>query len=82
VDIAKDYRLDGPGSFPGRAKIFLFSVAFRPVHLASYPMGIGGSFLEVKRQGRKANYSPPSSAEVKNGGVIPPLPRMSSWHSA
>jgi hypothetical protein len=23
---------------------------------------------------------PPSSAEVKNGGAIPPLPHMSSWH--
>jgi hypothetical protein len=25
---------------------------------------------------------PPSSAEVKNGGAIPPLPHTSSWHSA
>jgi hypothetical protein len=28
----------------------------------------------VKRPGCEANYSPPSIAEVKNGGVIPPLP--------
>jgi hypothetical protein len=27
-------------------------------------------------------HSPPSSAKVKNGGAIPPLPRMSSWHSS
>jgi hypothetical protein len=28
----------------------------------------------VKRPGRQADHSPPSSAEVKNGGAIPPLP--------
>jgi hypothetical protein len=26
-----------------------------------------------KRRGRDADYPPPSSAEVKNGGTIPPL---------
>jgi hypothetical protein len=31
-------------------------------------MGIAGS-LEIKRLGRKAGYSPPSSVEVKNGGI-------------
>jgi hypothetical protein len=30
----------------------------------------------VNRQEREAQHKPPSSAEVKNGGVIPPLPRM------
>jgi hypothetical protein len=29
-----------------------------------------------------ADHSPPSSAEVKKGGTIPPFPHMSSWHSA
>jgi hypothetical protein len=33
---------------------------------ASYPMGTGGSFTGVKRPGRDADQSPPSSAEVKN----------------
>jgi hypothetical protein len=33
----------------------------------------------VKRPGLKANYSPPISVEVKNGGALPPLPHMSSW---
>jgi hypothetical protein len=37
-------------------------------HLASYPKGIGGTFL-----GGKADLSPPSSAQVKNGGAIPPF---------
>jgi hypothetical protein len=34
-------------------------------HPASYPMGTGGSFPGVKRSGREADHSPPSSAEVK-----------------
>jgi hypothetical protein len=34
-------------------------------HPVSYPMGTGGSFLGVKRPGREADHSPPSSAEVK-----------------
>jgi hypothetical protein len=35
-------------------------------HPASYPMGTRGSFPGVKRPGREADHSPPSSAEVKN----------------
>jgi hypothetical protein len=35
-------------------------------HPASYPMGIRGSFFGMKRPGREADRSPPSSAEVKN----------------
>jgi hypothetical protein len=35
-------------------------------HPASYSMGTRGSFLRVKRPGREADHSPPSSAEVKN----------------
>jgi hypothetical protein len=39
-------------------------------------MGIAGSFsgVKLKRPGREADHSPSSSAEVKNGGAIPPLP--------
>jgi hypothetical protein len=33
---------------------------------ASYSMGTRGSFPGVKRPGREANHSPPSTAEVKN----------------
>jgi hypothetical protein len=33
---------------------------------ASHPMGTRGSFPGVKRPGREADHSPPSSAEVKN----------------
>jgi hypothetical protein len=49
---------------------------------ASYPMGTGTAILGGKAQGREADHSPPSSAEVKNCGAIPPLPHVSSWHSA
>jgi hypothetical protein len=49
---------------------------------ASYSMGTGGSFHAVKRQGREADRSLPSSAEVKNGGAMPPLPNTSSRHGA
>jgi hypothetical protein len=31
---------------------------------------------------READCSPSSSPEVKDGGAIPPLPHMPSWHSA
>jgi hypothetical protein len=36
----------------------------------------------VKRPGCEAVDSPPSSAEVKNDGAIPPLPHMCSCHNA
>jgi hypothetical protein len=32
----------------------------------------------VKRPGREADHSPPSSVEVKNGGAMPPLSHTSS----
>jgi hypothetical protein len=43
-------------------------------HPASYSVGTGGGAIspEVKRPGREADHSSPSSAEVKNGGAIPP----------
>jgi hypothetical protein len=34
--------------------------------------------LEVKQQEREADYSPPSSAEVKKSGAIALLPHVSS----
>jgi hypothetical protein len=42
-------------------------------------MGTGISFPRGKAAGA---CSHPSSAEVKKGGAIPPLPHMSSWHNA
>jgi hypothetical protein len=42
---------------------------------------LGVIFPEVKWMRCEADHLPPSSVKVKNGGVIPPLPHMSSWHS-
>jgi hypothetical protein len=43
-------------------------------HPVSYPVGTGALSSEVNRPGRETHHSPPSGAEVKNGGAIPPLP--------
>jgi hypothetical protein len=37
VGRARGYRLGGVGSFPGRVKIFLYSVAFRPALGSTQP---------------------------------------------
>jgi hypothetical protein len=41
-------------------------------------MSIGGDFPGFKAAGREVDHLPPSSAEVKNGEAIPPLPHISS----
>jgi len=49
--------------------IFLFTTASKTgsgAYPASYPMGTGALSLGVKRPGREADHSPPSSSEVKN----------------
>jgi hypothetical protein len=45
-------------------------------------MGAVGSFSGVKRLGCEADHSPPTSAEAKNGGGIPPLPNTSARRGA
>jgi hypothetical protein len=47
------------------------------VHPASYPMGTERG---KARPGRDADHSPPSSAEVKLVGAIPPLPLVPPWY--
>jgi hypothetical protein len=47
---------------------FHFSISSRPALRSTQPpikMGTGGSFPGVKRQGREADHSPPTSAEVR-----------------
>jgi hypothetical protein len=41
----------------------------------------GAPFPGVKRPGREADRLPPSSAEVNNGEITPPLPYTSSQRS-
>jgi hypothetical protein len=47
-------------------------------HPASCPVYTGTLFPGVKWKGHEADHLPPSTAEVKNGGAIPPLPNTSS----
>jgi hypothetical protein len=73
IKIGYSYEMDGWGSIPGRSKIFLYSTASTPTLGPTQPaikwvprhLSRG-----VKRQGRETDLSPPSSAEVKNGGAV------------
>jgi hypothetical protein len=49
-------------------------------HPASYPVCFGGYFPKSKQPWHEADHSPPSNTEVKNGGAVPLLPNMSTWH--
>jgi hypothetical protein len=44
------------------------------VHPTSYKVGTGGSFPGVKRQGREADHSPLTSAEVKKMWIYTSTP--------
>jgi hypothetical protein len=81
IDIATDYGLDGRGSIPSRDKgIFFYYTASKqalgptqtPIQWIRETITPG-----IKQPGREADQSPPSSAQVKNGGAIPALPRTS-----
>jgi hypothetical protein len=76
--------LDGLGSIAGMPRFF--SSLQYPDRLWGPPSllssGTGDDSLRVKRPGREADHSLPSSGEIKNSGAIPPLPHVSSWHSA
>jgi hypothetical protein len=64
-------------------EIFLYSTASRPaLGPTCSPLKLVPGDLSpgLKQTGREADYSPPSSGDVKNGGVIPPLHLESSWH--
>jgi hypothetical protein len=71
------YGMDGPGLIPGSARFFsspqhadrLWGPPSPPIKWVPGALSPG-----VKQQGHEADHSPPSNAEVKNGGAIPPLP--------
>jgi hypothetical protein len=42
-------------------------------------MGSRTGLDSVSMPGCEADHSPPSSAEVKNGGALPPIPNTCSW---
>jgi hypothetical protein len=89
VDKALSYRLDDRGSrvrFPAGAGNFSLQHRVQNcsgAHLSFYAVGTGGSFPGVKRLGRKADQSPPSSAVVKECvEVYLHSPSTSSWRDA
>jgi hypothetical protein len=80
VGISTGYGMEdqrGGSSSPGRVNKFHFSISPRPA-LGSTQTPIkwvpGARFPGVKRQGREADRSPPTSAKVKKCGSIHPLP--------
>jgi hypothetical protein len=86
VGIAMSYVLEVRSWILDRDKrITLYSTAFRralgPTQppIQCVPRALSP---RVKRPGRGAYYSPSSSAEVKNSGVIRPLPYKVSWPCA
>jgi hypothetical protein len=60
-------------------EILVFSTTSRPQPTLQW---VPGLFPGVKRPGNEADHPPPSSAEVKNGRAIPPLPHTASWRGA
>jgi hypothetical protein len=76
VGIATGYGLDdrggGGSSSPGRVKNFHFSISSRPALGSTQPpiKWVPG----VKRQGREADHSPPTSAEVKKMWIYTSTP--------
>jgi hypothetical protein len=80
VGIATGYGLDDQGggsSRPGRVKKFSLLHIVQTgsgVQPASYKMGTGSSFPGVKRQGREADHSSPTNAEVKKMWIYTSTP--------
>jgi hypothetical protein len=71
--------LDDRGSILGRRRIVLFSIESRSaLGPTQSPILSPG----VQRPGREADYSLPCNVEVKNSGVINPLPNTPSWRGA
>jgi hypothetical protein len=70
------YRLDNQCLIPDGQEMFLFYIILVPaLGLTQPPVEWVPEdiFLAVKQPGCEVDHSPPSSAEVKNGGAIPPL---------
>jgi hypothetical protein len=77
--------LDVWGSIPGRARDFSLLHSIQTDSGATHPpiQWVPGDLSPgVKQTGHEAEQWSPSSAKVKNGGAIPPLPHISLWHNA
>jgi hypothetical protein len=76
IGIATDYGLDDQGvevRVPVGSR--MFTSPCHPERLCGPPSLLSSGYPGVKRQGRDAEHSPPSSAEVKKCGSIHPLPQ-------
>jgi hypothetical protein len=80
VTFRMGYGLDGRGSILGKIKRLIFTESREalgptqpPIQWVPWAISPG-----VKRPGREADHSPPSSAEVKNSGATSPLPHTPS----
>ena len=73
VGVATGYGLDGPGIESRCGRDFPHVQTGPGAHLAACAMGTG-SFPGVKRPGRDADPSPPSSARSRKSRAIPLLP--------
>jgi hypothetical protein len=74
VGITTGYRLDVRVAVGSRMTFLHIVQTCTEVHITSYPMGTEGSFSGVKRQGREADHSPPTSAEVKKTWIYTSTP--------
>jgi hypothetical protein len=80
-------RAEQPGVLiPSISKeIFLCSTAFRPTlgpTQLRFQWELRADFVGVNWMWCEADRSPPSSAEVKNSGAVPPLIHAFSWRGA
>jgi hypothetical protein len=81
VGIATGHWLDDRGSISSRGKKFV-STPQRADRFSGPPSLLSNRFRKaftprVKRPGHEDDHSTPSSAEVKDGRAIPPLPHTS-----
>jgi hypothetical protein len=76
--LATDWTTERSESSPGRVKNFHFSMSSRLALGSTQPptqcVPGGGSFPGVKRPGREADHSPPTSAEVKKMWIYTSTP--------
>jgi hypothetical protein len=77
--MATGYWLDGRGSNRVGAREFFSRPSQRPTQ-PPIQWVQGALSAGVKRRGREADSSPPSSPDVKNDRAIPLLRDLSSWH--
>jgi hypothetical protein len=84
VGVAKSYGLEARGSIPGKGRMFFSTASRRALgHTQPLIQCVADDVSPgIKQQRREADHSPPSSAEVKNGGAVPSLPLTSSWCNA